>query len=357
MDSNSNFTKEEKQILDNSVDYMGKCEQGILMNPGPFKSLENPKISIIIPVYNASSTIKKAIRSIQNQKFEEIEIILFDDCSPDNSYKIMEELMKEDPRIKLFKNEINRGVLFTRISASLKATGKYITYLDNDDMFSRDDLFNIIYNEIEKNDYDIVEFNGYSTYDYHLINKNKNIKKTSPFNNDIEIKQPELSKIFLKRINDDKVELGDNFLWGKIFKTNLMKKSINIIGKEIYEQKVLYHDDDCVNCICLQNAKSFKFINIYGIFYFTNLESITHSKRPFQICHDILFFFNFLDEFYAQDEKENIAIRLMNEWDFRITEGLNEENSNFAKKLIGKLMSYDSIKDEIKNKVKEICKV
>ena len=357
MDSNTNFTKEEKQLLDNSVNYMEKCEQGLLINPVPFKSLENPKISVIIPVYNASSTIKKAIRSIQNQKFEEIEIILFDDCSPDNSYKIMEELMNEDPRIKLFKNEKNRGVLFTRISASLKASGKYITYLDNDDMFSRDDLFNIIYNEIEKNDYDIVEFNGYSTHDYHLINKNKNIKNTSPFKTDIEIKQPELSKIFLKRINEDKVELGDNFLWGKIFKIELMKKAINIIGKEKYEQKVLYHDDDCVNLICLQNAKSFKFINIYGIFYYTNQESITHSKRPFQICHDILFFFYFLDEFYAQDEKENIAIRLMNEWDFRITEGLNEENIEYAKKLIGKLMSYDSIKDEIKNKIKEICKV
>ena len=51
---------------------MEKCEQGLLINPVPFKSLENPKISVIIPVYNASSTIKKAIISIQNQKFEEI---------------------------------------------------------------------------------------------------------------------------------------------------------------------------------------------------------------------------------------------------------------------------------------------
>ena len=84
--------------------------------------------------------------------------------------------MNEDPRQKLYKNEINRDVLFSKSSADLKSTGKYITYLDNDDMFSRDDLFSIIYNEIEKNNYDIVEFNGYSIHDYHLINKNKNIK-------------------------------------------------------------------------------------------------------------------------------------------------------------------------------------
>ena len=353
----SNFTNEEKQILDNSVNFMEICENGTLTNPGPFTSLENPKISVIIPVYGASSTIKKAIRSIQNQKLREIEIILFDDCSPDNSYKIMEELQKEDQRIKLFKNEKNRGVLYTRLTASQKANGKYITYLDNDDMFARDDLFSIIYDEIEKNDYDIVEFNGYSTHDYHLINKEKNIKSTSPFKEETELRQPELSKILLKKISDDKVEYGDMFLWGKVFKTDLVKKCIDIFGKERYKEKVLFHDDDCINCVILHNAKSFKFLNIYGIFYYTNQESITHSKRPFQICHDILYFFNFLDEFLDEDEKEKIAIRLMNEWDFRITEGLNEENTAFAKKLIERLMNYKTIKETIKEKMKEICKL
>ena len=95
---------------------------------------------MIIPVYSASSTIKKAVRSIQNQTLKEIEIILFDDASPDNSFQIMKELQEEDPRIQLYKNEINRGVFYTRLMASKKAKGKYIMYLDNDDMFSRDDI-------------------------------------------------------------------------------------------------------------------------------------------------------------------------------------------------------------------------
>ena len=353
----SQFSEEEKHLLDNSVDFMEKCEKGILINQVTSSPSEYPKISVIIPVYGASATIKKAIRSIQNQNFRDIEIILFDDCSPDNSYSIMEELRDEDHRIKLFKNEINRGVLFTRLSASLKAKGKYITYLDNDDMFSRDDIFNIVLEEMEKNDYDIVEFNGYSIHDYHLINKEKNIKSTSPFKKETEIRQPELSKIILKKINDDKVELGDMFLWGKFFKTDLVKKSINIFGKERYKEKVLFHDDDCINCVILSNAQSFKFLNIYGIFYYTNQESITHSKRPFQICHDIFYFFNFLDEFLPDDEKEKIAIRLVNEWDFRVTEGLNEENIAFGKKIIEKLMNYKSIKEEIKRKLKETCKL
>ena len=351
------FTDEEKLLLDNSVNFMEKCEKGILIDKNSCSSIETPKISVIIPVYCASATIKKAIRSIQNQTLKEIEIILFDDASPDNSYKIMKELQEEDPRIKLFKNEINRGVFYTRLTASKKAKGKYIMYLDNDDMFSRSDIFNILYNEIEKTGHDIIEFNGYSTHDYHLINKEKNIKSTSIYNKEIEFSQPELSRIRIKKINEDYVEINDSYLWGKIIKNDLMQKVIDIIGEKNYGKKMLFHDDDCVNYILFKNAKSFKYINIYGIFYYTNQESITHSKRPFQTCFDIINYFNFLFDHSDEDEKDNIAIRFTNEWDFKVTDGLNEDNTIYAKNVIKKFMECKDIKEEIKNKIRNKCKL
>ena len=351
------FTDEEKLLLDNSVNFMEKCEKGILIDKNSCSSIETPKISVIIPVYCASATIKKAIRSIQNQTLKEIEIILFDDASPDNSYKIMKELQEEDPRIKLFKNEINRGVFYTRLTASKKAKGKYIMYLDNDDMFSRSDIFNILYNEIEKTGHDIIEFNGYSTHDYHLINKEKNIKSTSIYNKEIEFSQPELSRIRIKKINEDYVEINDSYLWGKIIKNDLMQKVIEIIGEKNYGKKMLFHDDDCVNYILFKNAKSFKYINIYGIFYYTNQESITHSKRPFQTCFDIINYFNFLFDYSDEDEKDNIAIRFTNEWDFKVTDGLNEDNTAYAKNVIKKFMECKDIKEEIKNKIRNKCKL
>ena len=351
------FTDEEKQFLDNSIDFMEKCENGLLIDKNSCISTETPKISVIIPVYCASATIKKAIRSIQNQTLKEIEIILFDDASPDNSYNIMKELQEEDPRIKLYKNEINRGVFYTRLTASKTAKGKYIMYLDNDDMFSRNDIFNIIYNEIEKTGHDIIEFNGYSTHDYHLINKEKNIKSTSIYNKDIEYFQPELSRIRIKKINEDYVEINDSYLWGKIIKNDLMQKVIEIIGEKNYGKKMLFHDDDCVNYILFKNAKSFKYINIYGIFYYTNQESITHSKRPFQTCFDIINYFNFLFDYSDKDEKDNIAIRFTNEWDFKVTDGLNEENTTYAKNVIKKFIECKDIKEEIKNKIKSKCKL
>ena len=351
------FTDEEKLLLDNSVNFMEKCEKGILIDKNSCSSIETPKISVIIPVYCASATIKKAIRSIQNQTLKEIEIILFDDASPDNSYNIMKELQEEDPRIKLFKNEINRGVFYTRLTASKKAIGKYIMYLDNDDMFSRSDIFNILYNEIEKTGHDIIEFNGYSTHDYHLINKEKNLKSTSIYNKEIEFSQPELSRIRIKKINEDYVEINDSYLWGKIIKNDLMQKVIDIIGEKNYGKKMLFHDDDCVNYILFKNAKSFKYINIYGIFYYTNQESITHSKRPFQTCFDIINYFNFLFDHSDEDEKDNIAIRFTNEWDFKVTDGLNEDNTTYAKNVIKKFMECKDIKEEIKNKIRNKCKL
>jgi glycosyltransferase involved in cell wall biosynthesis len=351
------FTDEEKQLLDNSVEFMEKCEKGILIDKDSCKFIDSPKISVIIPVYSASATIKKAIRSIQNQTLKEIEIILYDDASPDNSFNIMKELQEEDPRIKLYKNQNNRGVFYTRLSASKTAKGKYIMYLDNDDMFSRIDILNIVYGEIEKTGHDIIEFNGYSTHDYHLINKDKNIKSTSIYNKETEFTQPELSRVRIKKINENLVEINDSYLWGKIIKNDLMQKVINIIGEENYGKKMLYHDDDCVNYILFKNAKSFKYINVYGIFYYTNQESITHSKRPFQTCFDIINYFNFLFDHSDEDEKDNIAIRFTNEWDFKVTDGLNEDNTNYAKKVIKKFMECEAINADIKDKIKNICKI
>ena len=61
----------------------------------------NPLITVIIPVYNSEKTIKSAIRSVQNQNFRDIEILLIDDCSTDKSLSIIKQLQIEDSRIKI----------------------------------------------------------------------------------------------------------------------------------------------------------------------------------------------------------------------------------------------------------------
>ena len=87
---------------------------------------------------------------------KDIEIILVDDCCTDNSTKYIEEAQKKDPRIILMKNKKNMGILYSRGIGVLKARGKYIFPLDDDDMIIIDDLFDYIYEEIEEGKYDIL---------------------------------------------------------------------------------------------------------------------------------------------------------------------------------------------------------
>ncbi|MBO9582990.1 MAG: glycosyltransferase family 2 protein [Flavobacterium sp.] len=95
----------------------------------------NELVSIIVPTYNTEKFIRQTIESVQNQTYPNWEMILADDGSTDNTVKIIEEFAEKDNRIKLFKLPENKGNGFARNTALEKATGKYIAYLDADDLW------------------------------------------------------------------------------------------------------------------------------------------------------------------------------------------------------------------------------
>ena len=100
-----------------------------------FVNNENPNISVVIPVYNSQKIIKPVIRSIQNQNITNLEIVLVNDFSTDDSKEIIEPLKREDLRISLLNNKKNMGTLYSRSVGTLVAKGSYIFPLDNDDLF------------------------------------------------------------------------------------------------------------------------------------------------------------------------------------------------------------------------------
>ena len=109
---------EKNTILNNINKNIILCQKGILIN-GILKSISNPLITVIISIYNSEKTIKATIRSVQNQNFRDIEILLIDDCSKDKSLSIIKKLQLEDLRIRIIKNKINRGPLFSKSIAAL----------------------------------------------------------------------------------------------------------------------------------------------------------------------------------------------------------------------------------------------
>ena len=106
------------------------------------------KVTIIIPVYNAEKTIEKCISSVLNQTYKNLEILVIDDGSKDNSFEVIKSI--DDPRIKAIKKK-NEGVAVTRNKGIKMALGKYIMFIDNDD-FIDEDYVETHVNNIKDND-------------------------------------------------------------------------------------------------------------------------------------------------------------------------------------------------------------
>ncbi|MGI6745549.1 MAG: putative teichuronic acid biosynthesis glycosyltransferase TuaG [Firmicutes bacterium ADurb.Bin300] len=95
----------------------------------------NLKISVVMPAYNAESFIEDAVNSVLAQTFEDYELIIIDDCSGDNTYEMIEGFARKDSRIRVYRNEKNSGVSFTRNFGISVARYKWIAFLDSDDMW------------------------------------------------------------------------------------------------------------------------------------------------------------------------------------------------------------------------------
>lgn len=94
--------------------------------------MEQYKISIVVPVYNAEAYLKKSIESLMNQTYKNLEIILVNDGSKDGSGRICDELAAQDRRIRVIHKE-NEGVTSTWTKGALEATGEYLNFMDSDD--------------------------------------------------------------------------------------------------------------------------------------------------------------------------------------------------------------------------------
>ena len=100
--------------------------KNILLDNLRFSKNEYPDITVIITVYNQANCFHNALRSVQNQNFKNIEIIIVDDCSSDDTIQLIEKYMEEDRRIIFLKHERNEGPIKSRVDGIKISKGKYI---------------------------------------------------------------------------------------------------------------------------------------------------------------------------------------------------------------------------------------
>ncbi len=177
---------------------------------------ENPKISVIIPVYNVEKYLRQCLDSVINQTYKNLEIILINDGSTDNSGKICEEYALNDERIKMIHKE-NGGISSARNTAIDTANGKFITFIDSDDDVELD-YIDYLYNILKKFDCKM------SVCTHNIIKKNK-IKKSFNLKTDYKLSSQECIK---KLLYNDGI---DTSAWAKLYDKSLFDNIRYPVGK------------------------------------------------------------------------------------------------------------------------------
>ena len=237
------------------------------INNSYYYKAENPKVSLIITLYNQENFLPMIYTCILKQSLFEIEIIFIDDASTDNTTKTVNDYMIRDKRIIYLKNNINKGAFFSRNKAIYEAKGEYILILDPDDLLINDILIKA-YKTAKQYDLDIVQF-------YMFVGKyNKpTLWKQLKYKGGI-LRQPNIKNIFYYCITRN---LVDKFVRKEVF-----IKSIEFMDEKYKNDRFFIHDDDVAFFGLINVAQSYGFLEQAGYFYsFTNPKSrmnFIHSK-------------------------------------------------------------------------------
>ncbi len=209
-------------------------------------------ISVIIPIYNVEKYLTKCIESVINQTYKNLEIILVNDGSTDNSKEIIDKYSSIDSRIKVI-NKKNGGLSDARNVGIELAKGEYITFLDSDDWIELN-MYEKLYKYIKQENADIVQCSYQKVYDEEVNNqKNKE---------EVNIMSGEKS---LYNLGEKTV-----VVWNKIYKRELFN--------DIRFPKGKYHEDEFTIYKVLYKANKIVDLNLPLVYYRQREDSIMNSK-------------------------------------------------------------------------------
>lgn len=253
-----------------------------------------PKISVIVPIYNVEDYIKRCINSIINQAYKNLEIILVDDGSPDNSGKICEGYAAMDSRIKVIHKE-NGGLSSARNAGLDAASGDYIAFIDSDD-FVRKDMFEILMHATETKQADIAQcgilITGEENHrlnewgeEEHLLNENCSVepmlsaasKQNHSSSEDIKISVLSNIECLGKLYSESSMETV--VVWNKLYKSHLFKNIRFPVGKT--------HEDEFITYKLLYKAGCIACVNLKMYYYVQTKNSLMRSKFNVKELHYI----------------------------------------------------------------------
>lgn len=214
-----------------------------------------PLISVIVPIYNVESYLENCLKSILNQSLQNIEILCIDDCSPDNSAKIVEKYQKTDSRIKLIKHKQNKGLGGARNTGIVEARADYIAGVDSDDTI-HPDMMKLLYEATQGGKFDIV------CCGFNRVDEKGKILSSASFP-DAEV----------TNINNS-INIFTTFypaFWNKLWRRSLF------IRNNIFFPEHLYFEDLATTPLILTKAKHIKIIENSLYSYIQRENAITST--------------------------------------------------------------------------------
>lgn len=216
--------------------------------------MTSPLVSVIIPVFNTVSTLKRAVRSVCRQTYSNLELILIDDGSTDGSGELCDVLATKDPRIRTIHQPTNQGVEEARYRAIQETQGEYVMFCDSDDWMIKDSVEKCV-KIAEREDVDAVHFQHFRIYDKLGLWKQKVTSRTT----EVKLSQQEImTDIYPSYFGRSGTYVP---VWSFCFRKNLLEKSdILPLGQKILEDQVF-------SMRVMPQMKSLYLSTIYGYAY------------------------------------------------------------------------------------------
>ena len=255
----------------NLNDFYDLCDREQLIESNKVQVSLEPAISIIISLLFQKAEIIKSLNSIQSQSFKNIEIIIVDDSLDNNMTAILQYILDNEPRARLFTHTKSMGLWRSRLDGYLYSRGKYIFHFDPGDIFSDSFVLEDIYNLAVKYNLDTVRFSFSKTRFHYYFSKTKKFKEMKIF-------PSKFTKIIYGRPDYDVHEYGYGTIWNRLFRANLFRKGLDLVDEYILNAyKNLWEDmwwNDLVDRVSFSNL----VINRLGYIFLYDRNSPNEPK-------------------------------------------------------------------------------
>lgn len=234
------------------------------------KGMVMPVLSVVVPIYKVEQYLPRCVKSIQRQTLTDIEIILVDDGSPDNSPRMCDKYAKEDKRIRVIHKE-NGGLSSARNAGLAIAKGKYVGFVDADDSIEST-MYEELLEVIQRENVDFV------MADYtRVLSDGTSYLKTANIREGRYGKKDLQTEIFPSLIMGNNIEYGPLLsVWHCLYNTDFLQTN-NIW----FDEKVRWSEDNIFSAIVGYCADSFYYFKGHALYnYHQNAGTITTSYRP-----------------------------------------------------------------------------